>query len=228
MTGAAGQADPRYAVYWTPAPDTPLAQVEARLFHGTPELRGVDPADLAEAVRTPAHYGLHATLKAPFHLIPGASAGELHAAVEGFARGPPPVEAPALQVAELGGYLALRPGGPAPELDALAASAVRAFDGFRRPPDADELARRRGGGLTAQQDDYLRLWGYAYVFDAFRFHVTLAGPCDAATRGRLMPALEAGLAPALDGPFRLDALSLAMQPDRGSPFQVAARYPLQG
>lgn len=216
----------RYAVYWTPAPGSSLADLGTRLFGDAPALSGIDPETLRTATATPARYGLHATLKAPFHLAEGAAAAELHAAVEAFARNRAPVKAAPLEVAELGRYLALRPSAPTPELDALAAEVVRAFDGFRRAPDEAELDRRRTAGLSAQEEEKLRLWGYPYVFEAFRFHVTMAGPCDGEIRARLQPVLEAELAPLLQVPFVLDALSIAEQPDRESPFGVTGRYPL--
>lgn len=218
----------RYAVYWTPEPGSLLADLDERLFGDAPMLSGIDPETLNAATATPARYGLHATLKAPFHLAEGAAPAELHAAVAAFARNRAPVTAPPLQVAELGRYLALRPSAPTPNLDALAAEVVRTFDGFRRAPDEAELERRRAAGLSAQEEENLRLWGYPYVFDAFRFHVTLAGPCDDETRARLQPALEAELAPQVQAPFVLDALSIAEQPDRASPFRVTGRYPLGG
>lgn len=80
--------------------------------------------------------------------------------------------------------------------------------------------------FNARQEENLRIWGYPYVFEAFRFHVTLAGPCNADTRARLRPALEEAAAPMLDESFVLDAISVVEQPDRSAPFRVAARYPL--
>jgi hypothetical protein len=66
------------------------------------------------------------------------------------------------------------------------------------------------------------------VFDDFRFHVTLAGPCDGQTRTRLARALQPQLAPLLAGDWTLDALSVCVQPDPESAFRVDARYPLAG
>ena len=44
--------------------------------------------------------------------------------------------------------------------------------------DPDELARRDHPGLTARQSRWLREWGYPYVLDQYRFHVTLSGPIE--------------------------------------------------
>ena len=39
-----------------------------------------------------------------------------------------------------------------------------------------ELARRRAGGLTPRQDELLQRWGYPFVLEEFRFHMSLTGP----------------------------------------------------
>jgi hypothetical protein len=218
----------RYALYWTPPPGSALAELDSTLFGRDSALPGVPAATLAEAVRGPARYGLHATLKAPFRLTAGARPAELHAAAAAFARRRRPVEASALAPAALGRYLALRPCAPAPGLEGFAAEVVRAFDGFRAPPDAGELARRRRTGLTDAQESYLQLWGYPYVFDEFRFHVTLAGPCDADTRRVIAEALQPWLARLDPDAFVLDALSVCGQATPEAGFEVAARYPLGG
>jgi hypothetical protein len=218
----------RYALYWTPAPGSVLAELERTLFGPEPALPGIAPDTLAAAVRGPARYGLHATLKAPFRLAPGARPADLHAAAEAFARRRAPVTAPPLAPAALGRYLTLQPSRAAPGLDALAAAVVRAFDDFRAPPDAGELARRRATGLTDRQECYLQQWGYPYVFDEFRFHVTLAGPCDAATRAAIAGALQPWLARLDADAFRLDALSICSQATPHDAFGLAARYPLGG
>jgi hypothetical protein len=218
----------RCALYWTPPPGSALAELEALLFGPSPELPGVAAETLAEAVRGPSRYGLHATLKAPFRLADGTEPAELHAAVAAFARRRGPVRAPPLTPACLGRYLTLQPAAAAPDLDALAADVVRAFDGFRAPPDADELARRRAAGLSDAQERYLQLWGYPYVFDAFRFHVTLAGPCSAETRDAIAEALQPWLARLDPDAFVLDALSLCTQPTPDAAFRIEARDPLGG
>ena len=46
---------------------------------------------------------------------------------------------------------------------------------FARPPGAAELERRRKAGLSAAQEKMLLRWGYPYVLDEFRFHLTLTG-----------------------------------------------------
>ncbi|MBK1699079.1 DUF1045 domain-containing protein [Rhodovibrio salinarum] len=225
-------AEARYAIYWTPPPDGPLSILGEQLFGpGRPALAkaiGVEAETLIEATEGPAHYGLHATLRAPFHLADGVAPESLGQAIADFAAQHGSVAIPEPELAELGPYLVLRPSRPASELDELAANVVQAFDAYRAPLTGQELERRRADGLTPRQAEHLQRWGYPYVFDTFRFHITLAGPCDGQTRTLLARALQPQLAPLLTMDWTLDALSLVTQPDRGSAFDLVERFPLAG
>src|SRR5690606_25376449 len=121
------------------------------------------------------HYGFHATLKAPFRLAPGVSPERLRAAVADFAARRPAFAVPAMKVSAIGGFLAVTLATPSPAMQALADAAVAELDAFRAPPTEAEIARRLQGGLTSQQEALLRRWGYPYVFEEFRFHMTLTG-----------------------------------------------------
>ena len=74
----------------------------------------------------------------------------------------------------LGSFLALTPTMPEAELSAFAGLCVRAFEPFRAPLSDTDIERRRKSGLTPKQDGYLTGWGYPYIFDEFRFHMTLS------------------------------------------------------
>src|SRR6516164_4703887 len=76
-------------------------------------------------------------------------------------------------------------------LDRLAADGVMAFDRFRRPLTAHERGQRLGAGLSQRQIENLDRWGYPYVFEDFRFHLTLTGPIDADRRGSVLALLQA-------------------------------------
>jgi hypothetical protein len=82
--------------------------------------------------------------------------------------------------------------------------------------------------LTPRQVDYLDRYGYPYVFDEFRFHMTLTGPIpDEAERNRIAAALSAAYVQAVrPGRFILDALAVYRQPDRNSRFRIIAHCPL--
>src|SRR5438445_432365 len=78
-------------------------------------------------------------------------------------------------------------------------------------------------GLSARQAELLARWGYPYVHDEFRFHMTLTGPIADDER----PAFLASLVKAYDGlsgdHLELGAISLMRQDDRTSRFHVVAR-----
>ena len=102
---------------------------------------------------------------------------------------------------------------------------LHAFVRFRRPPDEDELARRRAAGLTARQASLLERWGY--VLGEFRFHLSLTGPIEApGERERLRAAAARWPAPALAGPVSVDAICVFRGAAPGEPFQLIARAPL--
>jgi putative phosphonate metabolism protein len=222
----------RYAIYYAPAADDPLARRAAAwlgrdAFTGArcarPEFPELEGLDLDALTDDPRHYGFHATLKAPFELAPGADEDGLLAFAEAFAVRRAPFAAP-IAPAALGRFLAFRLAGPSPAMWALADACVRAFDPFRAPLSGFDLARRRKAPLTARQDAQLLAWGYPYVFEDFRFHMTLTRAIsDPATAERVLAALQAHFAD-LSGPHRFDGVAVFRQEDRTAPFVVAARF----
>lgn len=222
----------RYAIYWAPPPRSPLGELgEAWLGRSAesdraierPTLRGFAAAELDAATAEPRRYGLHATLKPPFRLAQGKSAASLERALDAFAARTATVTAPALMLKRIGRFLALVPSAPAPSLAALAAAAVEAFDEFRAPADAAEIARREAAGLTAAQQQNLVRWGYPYVMEEFRFHVTLTGAIAAELAQRLAPLLAERFAPAMAEPLAIDELALFAEPAPGAPFRLLRR-----
>ncbi|MFC3614429.1 DUF1045 domain-containing protein [Lutimaribacter marinistellae] len=189
-----------------------------------PQAAGLDVAAITEV---PRKYGLHATVKPPFRLAAGRDAADLHAACTTLAATSAPVQLDGLQIARLGRFLALRPRGDETALNALAAEWVQALDTFRAAPDAQELAKRRAAGLTPAQDENLSRWGYPYVMDQFRFHITLTGKLDRDTGARAQAHLEKTLVPLLPTPFGIDALALVGEAGDGR-FHLLHRYALSG
>lgn len=180
--------DTRYAVYVVPPRDSELYRFGASVlgvdcYTGDPVSYPSDAArEWADVVREPRVYGFHATMKAPFRLTPGTSASELAAAVDVFARTCPLVDAGLMEVAEIGAFIALKPAAANAPLDALAAACVREFDRFRAPMTAAERERRLRTPLTPRQVHQVDTFGYPFVFDDFRFHMTLTGPLPDADR----------------------------------------------
>ena len=175
--------NPRYAIYFVPAPDSTLYRFGAAAlgYDGYTE-NDVDfpgPLPMEDAAwrdltREPRRYGFHATLKAPFHLAQDADEPALIDALQAFCRSIEFVPAFAPIVAALAGFIAIVPAAADPVIDRLAAACVTAFDRFRAPLSAQDR-ERRVVGLTARQAANLDRWGYPFVFDDFRLHLTLTG-----------------------------------------------------
>lgn len=231
MIGAP-QPGARLALYWAPELDDPLhARGSAWLGRdaetGAPLPQPALPGlDLAEITAGPRGYGLHATLKPPFRLA--LSWAEAMAAAEALAARLAPFALPPLSVQDLDGFLALREAEPCPALRALADACVRALDPCRAPPGEAELARRRGAGLSPRQEALLTRWGYPYVFEEWRFHVTLTRRLLPAERAAVLPAVAEFLGDAPARPRRVSAISVFTQAAPGAPFLIAERLPLRG
>ncbi len=82
--------------------------------------------------------------------------------------------------------------------------------------------------MTAPQRAHLDRWGYPYVFEEWRFHVTLTRRLTPDEKALLMPAVIAFLGDAPSRPRRVEAISLFIQPAPGAPFTIAERLPLRG
>lgn len=225
----------RWAVYFAPPVRGPLWAFAARWLGrdaasgAEPGREGPLPAErLAAITAAPRRYGFHATLKPPFALAPGRDAAALHRAARRLAAGQRPFLAPPLELASLGGFLALTLSAPSPEMDALAAACVAGLDRFRAPPAPEELARRRAAGLTPEQEALLARWGYPHVMQAFRFHMTLTGRLEPAEREAVRTWLAPRLAPFCAAPLPVEAIALYRQPAPDAPFTLEATLPLGG
>ena len=222
----------RYAIYYAPAPGSSLEAAGAGWLGWNPTTaKEVEPAPLAglaearqlELVASPRHYGFHATLKAPFRLADGSDENDLKRAAADFAGRMLPFFMPPLALGVLGGFVALLPSARSDELHDLADACVKAFEPFRAPPEAEEIQRRDPQRMTQRQRMLLAQWGYPYVFDEYRFHMTLTGRAEPEELARLMPGLDARFQPALALPLEIDAITLFWQPDLDQPFRVLSR-----
>ncbi|WP_439111316.1 DUF1045 domain-containing protein [Lentibacter sp.] len=179
----------------------------------------------AELVARPARYGFHATLKAPFVLADGQTEGGLAGAVKALAAGLGPVEVP-LVLSRIGSFFALVPEGDASKLRMLAGACVLELDSFRAPLTEAERARKLRPNMPVQQVENLERWGYPYVLDDFRFHLTLTGPVPKADRAAVEAELRAAL-PDLSAPHRLESICLCGE-DAAGCFHVIQRFALGG
>jgi putative phosphonate metabolism protein len=225
----------RYAIYFAPLRGSDLARfgshwlgrdAESGAALEQAELGGLHAEELRALTEAPRHYGFHGTLKPPFRLADGADAQDVHAALSSFARRQAAFELRGLQLRAIGDFLALVPSEDSPALSRLADACVTDFDAFRAPLESDELARRHAAGLTLRQMELLARWGYPYVLDEFRFHLTLTGPiADEATRGRISSLIAPLAGSILGQPVPVRDVCLFYQPDRQTAFRLIARFP---
>ncbi len=220
----------RFAIYYVPQ-QSELAEFGARwlgwdILHGevTPPF---DITGLAEITTPPRKYGFHATLKPPFRLAAGYTQEDLAQAVADLAQATPAGHTDGLRLSVIGRFLALTPEGPTQSIDHVAASCVQALDPFRAAPSAAELTRRRQAGLSPRQEALLVAWGYPYVLDEFRFHLTLSGRLQSSDIETWRAEVENALPP-LPEPFNLDRLALAGEREIDGHFEVIQTYALSG
>ena len=172
----------RHAIYFAPPARQSARRLRRRLARlGSPPpaspATGLDlpglPRPRAELVAGPDRYGFHATLKPPFRLADGPRPGGARRR-DRRARRPhaPFALEPRPRRPRSASSRCARPR-PSPALAALAGACVTALDRFRAPPTPEEIARRRATGLDPVDAANLARWGYPWVLDRFRFHMTL-------------------------------------------------------
>lgn len=219
----------RYAIYFAPTAAAPLTRQAAAwlgrdAFTGMalphPRIDGLAPEAIAAMTAAPRRYGFHATLKAPFRISQSHDEAGLIAAFEQFARSHHAFTIPEMIVGDLDGFLAIVPHRPSDALDALAARAVTTFDTFRSPLTEAEFTRRGPEHLSPAEIANLRNWGYPYVLDSFRFHMTLTERLAEKERAQVEPLLTELFEPILPRPFPIDGLALFVEPEPGAPFKV--------
>ena len=226
----------RYALYFAPAADDPLnltaAEWLGRDAHDNDGYArvaegGLSAAELDALTADPRRYGFHATLKAPFHLAAGQSEADLLEAMEAFAADTSAFDIPSVIIGQLGHFFALVPESLYPPLQEYAAKVVETFEPFRAPLSEEDIARRKPDTLPPRQRENLLNWGYPYVFDDFRFHMTLTGPVPEAQAPAMTAILNRRFADFIGRPVRIDGLVLFVEPERGAPFLVHSRLPLK-
>ena len=220
-------SNPRYAIYFAPSPESVLWKTGSAWL-GRDAYTGEHLPNLtarAESiVSDPAHYGFHATFKPPFHVAAEKSEDELLTHCQRFSVAQSGFYIPGIQVAKLGNFVALRPTKNIDQLGQLAAVCVKEFDKFRAAPSENELANRRQIGLTPRQAEYLLQWGYPYVMEEFRFHMTLTGTLNTELQDHMLSVLKELFFDIVDQPVAVDAITLFIQPDRETPFSVLERF----
>lgn len=226
----------RYALYFTPPQDDPLTQLASRWLgrdaFGGKDLQGfqADPLDAREwsgATEDPRRYGFHATLKAPFELAGSVTERDLLEVAEQFAAKTAAFAIPEVVLGQLGRFFALVPADIYPALQSFASDVVRTFEPFRAELSPADIARRKPEQLDDAHRANLLRWGYPYVFDQFRFHMTLTGQIAEDRQEAVAAVLSRTFAYHTGRPLFVSGLAIFVEETRGAPFTVHSWLPLR-
>lgn len=227
----------RYGIYYAPDPGSEFWQLASewlgrdaatgeRVPQNVPEC--IDDAPFEAATEAARRYGFHATLKAPMHLAEGRGEENLMAAAEAFAQTQAPARIGNFVVRALHGFLAIVPHVQNRAVSDLAAHCVRHFEPLRAPMSAEQRARRLSADLNARQAELLEQYGYPYVMDEFRMHLTLTCRLPAAELDKYMTAATARFAGVLFDTWMLDRIAVYREKEPGAGFVRLADFELAG
>ena len=228
---------PRYAIYYVPEEGSGLSHFGAEVL-GYDAFTGCDIAFPPDLVRTyadwpdltgdPRRYGFHGTLKAPFSLRPGTTEADLLTAAERFATQKRTIPVIVPVVRKLGGFVAVVPTETNAALNDLARDCVAAFDAFRAPLSLADRARRNPDALPLRQREHLDRWGYPYVMEDFRFHMTLTGALPLEHRDAIAAKLQQDFSALKLSMLAIDRIAVFKQQDEFSRFGIKAVFDLKG
>jgi hypothetical protein len=226
-------AEARFALYYAP-PRESLWWTEGCAWLGRDPEAGValavpqPPAlqrPLPALTEAPRRYGWHGTLVPPFRLAPGGTPQQAFEVARAWAQRQTGFDLHA-EAATLGNFVAVCPAtseGDA-QMRTLAADALRTLAPLRASLTAADLARRHEAPLTPRQRELLDAWGYPYVFEEFRFHMTLSSSLDNAHERDALCAWWAQRVPQL-GALPVRGAALFVEPAPGEPFVLWRRLP---
>ncbi|ABB40129.1 phosphonate metabolism protein [Oleidesulfovibrio alaskensis G20] len=225
----------RYAIYYLPPRRSRLEALGTDWLGRTPDdphrkpprpPLGFSVPEHASLTGAPKKYGFHATLKAPFELAPEVTEKDLLRETATICREHSPFALSGLAVSYFGNFLALTPTAVSPALHKLAADCVRRLDHLRAPLSRHDLERHMRKGLSGRQERLLRRFGYPFVLEEYRFHMTLTDAVETRLRPEYKNRLEALLHAYLADAVPVHEVTVCFQPDRSSPFTERARVAL--
>lgn len=223
----------RYAIYHSPQPGSALWQRASQwLGHDAatgektnhPEVPGFSKHAFSDITASARRYGFHGTLKAPFRLLSGRNEVELIKHLSAFCGRRAPFEV-SMQAGSLDGFIALVPQERSAELERLAVDVVTEFEGFRAPLSSADIARRNPGALSDTERENLAQWGYPYVFDRFRFHMTLTKRLAAEQASLMQRFAESWFGEQLAVPMTFEGLALFVEETPESAFKLHTYVP---
>ncbi len=218
-------AKARYALYFSPADNTELAEFGRRVLCAD----GLDDdhSQRLSVIQKAAYYGFHATLKAPMELAKGVNESALIDAVAQYVQTQQATDLTGLAPRVLDGFHALTLPAGATEINAFAANVLQVFEPFRAALGKDDRDRREPEKLSPRQREYLDAYGYPYVLDDFRFHMTLSNRMsDKSASDSYHDWLVQLYSNTVTELPRLDRIAVFWQPDRSTAFTRLAEFPV--
>ena len=217
----------RYAIYYIP--DLPLFQIGSDWL-GWNSITGQETtlsADHRRITDRPRKYGFHATVKPPFSLASKSTQVALQDAFQTFCATVSPATGGTLKISRLGRFLAMTQDVQSNEVTELAASTVSHFDKFRAPQSDQDIAKRRQRRLTPEQDALMLRWGYPYVMQEFKFHMTLTGPLQNDEIDAIEHDANTRFREFLGQPLKIASLALLGEDSDSGRFHVINKLSLQ-
>ncbi len=227
---------PRYGIYFSPHPGSLLYELGTRwlgrdaitgesLEPGLPDHLHQD--EWLRVTESPRRYGFHATLKPPFRLAENLQLEDLQTALHDFAAKHDRFEAPALKIGSLGHFLALALSERSAIFSQLAADCVTELDKFRAPATEEERIKRLRDSLSEREREHVMRWGYPYVLDTWKFHMSLTGSLPVSSLPPLEEHLQNRFAQVLHRPLLVDSVCIFHEPYPGGPFRIVERAQLR-
>lgn len=227
----------RYAIYYTPPRNSRLESAGIHWLGRTPLRYGQPPHDIPEGffkqeyykiIEAPRWYGFHGTIRAPFELAKHVTPKTFVEEIRNICASHTPFKLSGLSISCFGGFLALTPATACPELLKLHSDLIRRLDHLRPQLSRFDLKRHLDKQLSERQERLLRRFGYPFVLEEFKFHMTLTGTIEDKVRRSYKEKMEHILNPYLTESIPINEVTVYMQPDRKTPFVEHARIPLTG
>lgn len=217
----------RYSIYWVPVRPDSLCPFGCAWMGWCAELGELRPRhqirhltdDIAAATRRVWRHGIHAEIAGPFRLRSRAGRWPVEDALNRIADEMVAVELPPLELAVIGGRVALVPASPSRELAdtvALVKAAIAPIT-LAAPYDTAQRAPAVASDILSQLP----------ASPAHRFHVPLTDPVDLGTAFRIRNELTPRLAEVLAEPRRVGDLALMGDPGGDRPLRVLQRFELR-
>lgn len=179
---------------------------------------------LSHYVESPRRYGFHATLKAPMRLKPDVTFSQFYLEVEQLSKKLRPVELGTLKLKRIGDFLALTTDDKYHKaILEMAFSCTTHLDHLRA--ELNEAERKKRKNLNADEMLNLEKWGYPYVGDHFRFHMTMTSTLSQDDQAKVIEILSPKIP---NERITVDSISIFGDPGLSRPFEFVERFELKG